>query len=39
VPPNVRANRTTQAGRLAGKAEDTNAGFAGPASCRIGSGG
>jgi hypothetical protein len=37
--PNVRANRTTEAGRLAGRDEDTNAGSAGQAACRSGSGG
>jgi hypothetical protein len=37
--PNVRANRTTEAGRLAGTAENTTAGCAGQAACRSGSGG
>jgi hypothetical protein len=36
---NVRANRTATAGRLAGGDEDTNAGSAGQAACRSGSGG
>jgi hypothetical protein len=36
---NVRANRTTEAGRLAGEDENTTAGFAGQVACRSGSGG